>query len=83
MKVVVNRDAREQFDALRPSVQVRIFGLFERLTAWPLVSGVRRLRGRLAGHWRIRTGDYRVQFRIEENRVVVVKVGHRDRFYED
>ena len=30
-----------------------------------------------------RTGDYRVQFRIEENRLVVVKVGQRDRFYED
>ena len=31
----------------------------------------------------MRTGDYRVQFRIQEDRVLVLKIGNRDRFYDD
>jgi mRNA-degrading endonuclease RelE of RelBE toxin-antitoxin system len=45
------------------------------------VSGVKPLTGNLAGRFRMRTGDYRVQFYIEGERVIVEKVGHRDGFY--
>jgi mRNA-degrading endonuclease RelE of RelBE toxin-antitoxin system len=42
--------------------------------------------GNLAGQHRIRTGDYRVQFKVEGKGtsavVTVNKVGHRDGFYE-
>jgi len=44
---------------------------------------VKALRGNLGGHFRMRTGDYRVQFRVEGNRVLVECVGHRDGFYEE
>jgi mRNA-degrading endonuclease RelE of RelBE toxin-antitoxin system len=56
--------------------------LFERLQTWPNVSGARALRGELAGSFRLRTGDYRLQFRVEGTTVFVDKLGHRDRFYE-
>jgi mRNA-degrading endonuclease RelE of RelBE toxin-antitoxin system len=56
--------------------------LFERLQAWPAVSGARALRGDLAGRFRLRTGDCRVQFRVEGEKVRVERIGHRDRFYE-
>lgn len=46
------------------------------------MSGAKPLSGEFAGHWRLRTGDYRVQFRVEGETVVVEKIGHRDRFYE-
>jgi len=36
----------------------------------------------LAGHYRLRTGDYRIQFRVLESVVVIIKIGHRDRFYD-
>ena len=62
---------------------VRMAKLVERLRQWPAVSGAKPLSGRLAGRFRLRTGDYRLQFRIEEDRIVVEKIGHRDRFYED
>jgi mRNA-degrading endonuclease RelE of RelBE toxin-antitoxin system len=39
--------------------------------------------GRLAGHYRIRTGDYRVQFYVEGETVIVEKIAHRDGFYEE
>lgn len=57
--------------------------IVERLEKWPAISGAKPLRGTLAGHWRIRTGDYRVQFRIAGETVVIERVGHRDRFYDE
>jgi mRNA-degrading endonuclease RelE of RelBE toxin-antitoxin system len=40
------------------------------------------LTGKLAGRYRIRTGDYRVLFHVRDEVVIVEKIGHRDRFYE-
>ena len=47
----------------------------------------------MTGHYRIRTGDYRIQFRIvpgdaeaeppAPDRVMIEKVGHRDGFYQE
>jgi mRNA-degrading endonuclease RelE of RelBE toxin-antitoxin system len=31
----------------------------------------------------MRTGDYRVQFRLQTGNVIVERIGHRDGFYED
>ena len=39
--------------------------------------------GGLAGSYRLRTGDYRLQFHVEGETVFVEKIGHRDGFYED
>jgi mRNA-degrading endonuclease RelE of RelBE toxin-antitoxin system len=47
------------------------------------VSGAKPLRHGLAGHYRIRTGDYRVQFHVEGTRITVERIGHRDGFYGD
>ena len=57
----------------------------ERLSRWPVVSGVKPLRHGLAGQYRVRTGDYRVQFRVDGGggAVVIVKIGHRDGFYDE
>jgi mRNA-degrading endonuclease RelE of RelBE toxin-antitoxin system len=73
----------EEFDRLPRVMRARMITVFERLQEWPNVAGVRPLRGRLAGRFRIRTGDYRVQFRFEAGEIRIEKVGHRDRFYED
>lgn len=62
-------------------IQVRVEKIFARLAAWPEVSGVKPLAGELAGHYRIRTGDYRVQFFVTGDVVTVEKIGHRDGFY--
>jgi len=81
-KVVLTPDALEQFAELPRTMMPRVIRLFERLEKWPEASGVRALSGPLAGHYRLRTGDYRVQFRVEGKSVVVEKIGHRDGFYE-
>lgn len=74
--------AAAQLDVLNEPIHGRIVHLFERLQNWPNVSGAKGLSGDMAGHWRMRTGDYRIQFSIRSDIVVVEKIGHRDGFYE-
>jgi mRNA-degrading endonuclease RelE of RelBE toxin-antitoxin system len=81
--VELTPDAARQKDQLPRVIKVRIVKLIERLKDWPHVSGAKPLSGELAGHWRMRTGDYRLQFHVEGETVVIEKVGHRDGFYED
>ncbi len=80
--VVTTTEALEQLDRLPLEIVARVGKLYERLERWPQVSGAKPLTGRLAGHWRLRTGDYRLQFRVERQTVVVEKIGHRAKFYE-
>jgi mRNA-degrading endonuclease RelE of RelBE toxin-antitoxin system len=69
-------------------IQFRIYEVFARLTNWPDVSGVKPLRGSLQGNCRIRTGDYRVVFRVRTATdpaatvVVVWKIGNRGDVYD-
>ena len=81
--VILTSEARRQADKLPMPIFGRVSKLVERLCDWPRVSGAKPLSGRLAGRFRLRTGDYRLQFRVEGERIVVEKIGHRDRFYED
>ena len=82
MKVRITGPAAQGYDRLPLPVKLRVLRCFERLAAWPGVSGVRSLSGPLAGHYRLRTGDYRVQFRVQNEAVVVERIGHRDGFYD-
>ena len=81
-QVTLEPEAAAQFGALPARIKARVENVFLRLANWPAVSGSKPLRGKLAGRWRIRTGDYRVQFRVEGDEVIVERVGHRSRFYE-
>jgi mRNA-degrading endonuclease RelE of RelBE toxin-antitoxin system len=81
--VEITPEAQAQVERLSEPMYGRVLAIAERLQHWPDVSGAKPLRGRLAGHYRIRTGDYRVQFHVQGNVVVIEKVGHRDGFYED
>ncbi len=82
--VVLTATAQTDLDALPMTIHGRVLNILERLTGWPDVSGAKALRGNLKGRFRVRTGDYRVQFYIRKpDTVVVEKIGHRDGFYED
>jgi mRNA-degrading endonuclease RelE of RelBE toxin-antitoxin system len=81
-RVTFESAAAEQFRTLPERIKARVIGIIARLEDWPRVSGAKPLRGRLAGRFRIRTGDYRLQFRVEGDEVVIERMGHRDGFYE-
>ncbi|HQU43099.1 MAG TPA: type II toxin-antitoxin system RelE/ParE family toxin [Pirellulales bacterium] len=82
-------EAMAQFDALPKTIKRRVERLVARLERWPDVSGIKALSGNLAGRYRARTGDYRVQFRVErlpdetDWLLTVEKIGHRDGFYDE
>jgi mRNA-degrading endonuclease RelE of RelBE toxin-antitoxin system len=82
-EVRLSASAAEQIDELPRPIHARVLRILERLEDWPEVSGAKPLRGALAGHFRVRTGDYRVQFRVTGDTVIVERIGHRDGFYEE
>jgi mRNA-degrading endonuclease RelE of RelBE toxin-antitoxin system len=82
VNVTLEPEAVEGLEDLPLVIHARVLVLLERLRRWPEVSGAKPLTGRLAGRYRLRTGDWRVQFRVRGQTVVVEKIGHRDRFYE-
>ena len=81
--VDVTPEATQQLERLDNPIHARVLKLLVRLERWPDVSGAKPLRGELAGQYRLRTGDYRVQFRVAGDVVTVEKIGHRDGFYEE
>ncbi len=68
VRVKLTTEARTQLSELPRLIALRMEKLLGRLRLWPEVSGVKRLRGDLAGKCRLRTGDYRLQFQIEESK---------------
>ena len=82
-RVEITPEALKEAQQLNEPIYSRVTGIIERLIDWPAVSGAKPLRKSLAGHFRIRTGDYRVQFRVERDVVIVERIGHRDGFYGD
>lgn len=81
--VVLLHDAALQLGDLPKPIKARMVELMVRLAEWPDVSGAKPLSGKLAGHYRLRTGDYRLQFRIQGGEVWIEQVGHRDGFYDE
>jgi mRNA-degrading endonuclease RelE of RelBE toxin-antitoxin system len=75
--------AAAELEQLSNPIHNRILRIIERLKDWPNVSEAKPLRGDLTGRFRLRTGDYRIQFRVVIDKVIVEKIGHRDRFYDD
>jgi mRNA-degrading endonuclease RelE of RelBE toxin-antitoxin system len=81
--VTLTYDAAQQLGKLPKPMKARMVELLVRLSDWPEVSGAKPLSGNLSGHFRLRTGDYRLQFRADEDRVLVEQIGHRDGFYDE
>ena len=81
--VRVTAEANEQANRLPKTIRGLVAKCLERLKKWPAVSGVKPLRGNLAGWYRMRMSDYWLRFRVEGDTVIVDKIGHRKDVYED
>ena len=79
--VEILRSAQKQLARLERQAQERVVPAIRALSKDPRPVGCRKLTGRPA--WRIRIGDYRVIYEIEEGRllILVVSVGHRKEVY--
>ena len=81
-RVTLAPPAARQLGKLDPQARRRIQAAIELLGAEPRPPAAIRLAGG-AGEWRIRTGDYRIVYEIEDDQliVLVVRVGHRREVY--
>ncbi len=76
--------ARRTLRKLDPPVQRRIAARIDALAESPRPDGVVKLAGVEPPVYRVREGDWRIVYQIEDDRlvVVVVRVGHRSEVYE-
>lgn len=83
-RIVLARSAGRELEKLPAGVVERIFPKIEALAAQPRPPGCKKLKGG-RGLWRIRVGDYRVIYSVEDGpRVVdIVTVRHRGEAYRD
>jgi mRNA-degrading endonuclease RelE of RelBE toxin-antitoxin system len=81
-EVTVTPHAQAQFERLPLPIQRRVREIFRRLQEWPDVSGAKPMHRELAGNHRIRTGGYRVVFRVTGDVVTVWKIGDRRDVYD-
>ena len=75
--VGVERRAQKQIARLSTETQDRVEAALQALTEEPRPPGCRRLTNR--GGWRIRVGDYRIVYEIDDDRrqITVLRVAHR------
>jgi mRNA interferase RelE/StbE len=75
--------ARRQLKKLDSPIQKRIFHRIERLEKQPRPKSAKKLLGPKKPLYRVREGDYRIVYTIEEDRLVVlvIRIGHRSEVY--
>lgn len=79
--VLILRAAERELDGLLPEIHQRIAQRILRLEDNPRPTGVRKLRQR--DEYRLRVGDYRILFSIDDDSqtVTIVSVAHRREAY--
>ena len=82
-RVELTKKAQRQFNALPVVVQSLVEPKIRALANDPRPNGVTKLKGK--DQYRIRTGDYRVVYEVEDAilLVAVVRVAHRSRVYKE
>ncbi len=81
-QVEFSKRATKQFKAISLEIQLRLRPKIDALADEPRPSGVVKLSGE-ADLYRIRVGDYRVVYRVEDENLIVliIKLGHRNEIY--
>jgi mRNA interferase RelE/StbE len=80
--ILILPSAQKQLSKLPDAVATRIEEKLLELEHDPRPPGCKKLRGRDA--WRIRIGDYRAIYEIDDGRLIVtvITIGHRREVYE-
>lgn len=83
-QVSLSPAAARQLRKLDPQARRRVQAAIELLAADPRPPAARQLVGG-TGEWRVRTGDHRIIYEIQDGRllVLVLALGHRREAYRD
>ena len=80
----ITQKARKQLLRLPEQVRLQIEGRIDRLAEWPVADlDIKPLKGRRAGTYRLRAGDYRVILLADDGAksISIREVGHRESIY--
>ena len=83
-RIIISRYALKEMERFPKQVNKNISKAIEELKFNPRPQGCKKLKVESEFLWRIRVGDYRVLYRIEEEIKVVDirKIGHRKNIYK-
>ena len=82
-EILLSKAARKQLNTLPIFIHNKIIEDIAALPDTPRPAGCKKLKGQ-KNAWRIRVGDYRIIYEIEDKqlRILVVAIGHRKDIYE-
>ena len=82
-EILFNESARKELYALPKNALVRVSESIEKPSLNPRPTGVIKLKGKQETLWRIRSGDYRVVYKIEDTICVISirRIAHRKEVY--
>ncbi|NUM52405.1 MAG: type II toxin-antitoxin system RelE/ParE family toxin [Candidatus Hydrogenedentes bacterium] len=82
-EVLLSRQARRYYASVDATVAKRLEDVFKRLESDPFPEGTAPLHGELRGFWRMRVGQYRVIYDVNErdNVIRIVRIGPRGDVY--
>lgn len=81
-RIEITRDALRTLSKLDKPIRRRIQAAIDRLADDPRPAGVVAVKS-MSGHLRMRVGDYRVIYEVQDHRLVIliVECGHRREIY--
>ncbi|MBF0132894.1 MAG: type II toxin-antitoxin system RelE/ParE family toxin [Magnetococcales bacterium] len=81
-RVSIPGRVQKQIDKLPRNIWLRVRPVIDQLENNPRPHGAKKLSG-FPDIWRIRVGDYRLLYTIEDDRliVLVIRIGHRREIY--
>jgi mRNA-degrading endonuclease RelE of RelBE toxin-antitoxin system len=83
MEVRLSAEAIEDYRHLPLVIRARVTAILEKLQHWPRVSGAKPLRKKWKGHYRIRTGDWRIILKPTNEILWIVRIDNRRDIYGD
>jgi mRNA interferase RelE/StbE len=81
--ILFKKSAEREFEKLPQSVAKRMVPIIDGLAIEPRPNGSKKLSGKDQPLWRVRVGDYRIVYLIEDQIKIVEiqKIGHRREIY--
>ena len=79
--VQLSKAVQRSIKRLAPTVRQRVRSTIDALAQQPRPPGAQKMAG--SDRWRVRVGNYRIVYHIEDDRLIVtvVRVGHRREVY--
>ena len=82
-RILIDPRAARQLESFPKDLVERLDRAILSLAAIPRPPGTKRLKGRLHEGWRIRVGNYRILYKVDDSarEVSIFEIGHRREVY--